>query len=140
MGGGRTSRRDCESRRIGLVSEVTRLVSLVFVAVLAGSACGSGASLDTDTTGYGETAQSHRMEAVLPSSGEIEIAVADATCRDTSGYRTIYAERRSIYENQVLAGAEQMLPELDDIRPKQKETLSDLITAYGLYDEDCFDG
>ncbi len=70
------------------------------------------------------------------SQWEIEIAVADATCRDTSGYRDVYAERLSVHENEVLAANEQILFAWQDVRAQTKEALSDLIATYGFYDDE----
>lgn len=70
------------------------------------------------------------------SEREIEIAVADATCRDTSGYRAIYAERLSVYENEVLAANEQILFAWQDVRAQMREAFSDLIATYGFDDDE----
>jgi len=66
-----------------------------------------------------------------PSDWEIGVAVADATCRDSSGYRIVRAERFSYHQNIVLGDNEQVLFVWSEQREELHRILADLIATAG---------
>lgn len=66
-------------------------------------------------------------EETTPSEWEVTIAVADAKCRNSSGYRVTYEDRRSYHENAVLAENEQIIFNWGEARADLEGLLDDLM-------------
>lgn len=117
-------------------------------ALVAWSRCmhDRGHDVDTIEEAYDLAAEGGSLEAAPggagssdddqgPSAWEIEVAVDDARCREAAGYDETLRERRSAYENELLAEHEDVILTWREVRDEMRSSLTDLVTEFDLAEE-----